>query len=185
MSLPQYPSPSGPPAGPPQPPAGWQQPGWAGPQPQPRKSGAGKILGFGCLGIVLLLLVIGILGAVASGGGGDPMPGASRASTDSPGKTGRSGAEGPTGDVRIAACEIESFTKWPSAKVTITNRGSKTSNYMIQVEFLDANGTRISEGFAATNNLRPGRIAKETAQGTAEASGRVTCRVTEVTRYAS
>ncbi|MFJ8200001.1 hypothetical protein [Streptomyces sp. NPDC096152] len=68
---------------PPQP--GWngqQQPGqtpaeWAGPAappqwgppPQPpRKSGAGKIIGFGCLGIVALFLLIGIIGAVASGG---------------------------------------------------------------------------------------------------------------------
>ncbi|MDX3073555.1 FxLYD domain-containing protein [Streptomyces sp. MI02-7b] len=185
MSQPQYPPPSGPP-----------QPGWGAPPPAPapapRKSGAGKIVGFGCLGIVLLSVLFAIIAVAASGGGGggdDPKPGAGMASADAPATHGDDGAReaaaGPTGDVRLTACEIEAFTTWPSAKLTITNRSSKTSNYMVQVEFVDAKGTRISEGFAATNNLRPGQIAEEEAQGTAEATGKVTCRVTDVTRYAS
>lgn len=181
MSQPQYPPPSGPP-----------QPGWAAPPPAPRKSAAGKIIGFGCLGIVLLFVLIGIVAVAASGGGGgggdDPKPGAGRASTDAPAGNDDDStreATGPTGDVKLTACEIEAFTTWPSAKLTITNRSSKTSNYMVQVEFVDAKGTRIGEGFAATNNLRPGQIAEEQAQGAAEVTGKVTCRVTEVTRYAS
>ncbi|MFJ4849167.1 FxLYD domain-containing protein [Streptomyces sp. NPDC088733] len=185
MSPPQYPPPSGPP-----------QPGWAAPPPAPRKSGAGKIVGFGCLGIVLLFVLFGIVAVAVSGGSSDddPKPGASRASGDAPAMKAEDGVAeaetepepaGPTGDVTLTACEIEPYTTWPSAKLTITNRSSKTSNYMVEVEFVDAKGTRISEGYAATNNLRPGRTAKEEAQGTAEATGKVTCRVTEVTRYAS
>ncbi|MFF3562051.1 FxLYD domain-containing protein [Streptomyces sp. NPDC002574] len=179
MSQPQYPPPSGPP-----------QPGWGAP-PAPKKSGAGKIVGFGCLGIVLLFVLFAIIAVAASSGGGgdDPKPGASMASADAPGRHGDDGAKeasaGPSGDVKLIACEIEAFTTWPSAKLTITNRSSKTSNYMVQVEFVDAKGTRISEGFAGTNNLRPGQSAQEVAQGTAEATGKVTCRVTDVTRYAS
>lgn len=57
-----------------------QQPGWGGPpqqpygappfQPQPpKKSGAGRIIGFGCLGIIGLFLLIGIVAAVAGGSG--------------------------------------------------------------------------------------------------------------------
>lgn len=188
MSTPQHPQPPGPPAGPPQPPGGWQGPGWTGPPPQPRKSSTGKIIGFGCLGVVVLVIVVAVLATVASSGGGssDPKPGASKASTDRGGKSGGEGRQaGPTGDVRIDSCEVDDVMHWPSAKLTITNRSSKTSNYAVQVEFVDAGGTRIGEGFAATNNLGPGKVAKETAQGTGDVKGKVTCRVTEVTRYAS
>ncbi|MEU2282117.1 DUF4352 domain-containing protein [Streptomyces sp. NPDC013178] len=44
-----------------------QQPGW-GPPPPPKKSPAGKIVGLGCLGVVALFVVIGIIGALVSGG---------------------------------------------------------------------------------------------------------------------
>ncbi|MEU4094139.1 FxLYD domain-containing protein [Streptomyces sp. NPDC026673] len=203
MSTPQYPPPPGPPAGPPQPPPGWQQPGWqqpgwAGPPPQPRKSNVGKIIGFGCLGVfVLAVLVVfsGVVGVlVGNGGGSDPKPGASKDSgrpPTAPSKSKGSGDDkeqeeaGPTGDVKIDACTVDDLIKWPSAELTITNRSSKTSNYVVQVEFVDSSGTRISEGLAATNNLEPGRKAKETAQGLKKATGKITCRVTEVTRYAS
>lgn len=45
-----------------------QQPGW-GPPPPPPKRNVGKAIGLGCAGIVGLLVVIGIIGAVLGGGG--------------------------------------------------------------------------------------------------------------------
>ncbi|MEU2556843.1 hypothetical protein ACF1GY_35580 [Streptomyces sp. NPDC014684] len=56
-----------------QPPAGWAGPGapqpmWGPPPQPPKKSSAGKIIGFGCLGVVALFVVLGIIGAVVSGG---------------------------------------------------------------------------------------------------------------------
>ncbi|WP_354644336.1 FxLYD domain-containing protein [Kitasatospora camelliae] len=39
----------------------------------------------------------------------------------------------------------------------MTNHSGKASNYMVQVEFLEASGTRIGEGIAATNGLAPNR----------------------------
>jgi hypothetical protein len=56
-----------------------QQPGWGGPQqpgygpppwqpPPPKKSNAGKIIGFGCLGLVGLFMLIAIVGAIAGSG---------------------------------------------------------------------------------------------------------------------
>ncbi|MFK4110406.1 hypothetical protein [Streptomyces sp. NPDC002176] len=70
-----------------------QQPGWGGPQqpygqppfqpqPQPpKKSGIGKILGIGCLGIIGLFVLIGIIGA-ALGAGGDSKSGKATGSGD-------------------------------------------------------------------------------------------------------
>ncbi|MFF4803427.1 DUF4352 domain-containing protein [Streptomyces sp. NPDC001351] len=45
-----------------------QQPGWGAPPP-PKKSPVGKILGFGCLGIIGLTVVIAVIISVASSGG--------------------------------------------------------------------------------------------------------------------
>ncbi|MGY1501233.1 hypothetical protein ACW4TU_32415 [Streptomyces sp. QTS52] len=52
---------------------GWgtpqQGPGWGAPPPPPeKKSSFGKILGFGCLGIVALLVIVGVFGAALGGG---------------------------------------------------------------------------------------------------------------------
>lgn len=59
---------------PPQQQPGWgtpQQP-WGAPPPQPpKKSPVGKILGFGCLGVVALFLAIGVIGAALSGSDSD------------------------------------------------------------------------------------------------------------------
>lgn len=196
MSTPQYPPPPGPPPGPPYPPPGWQQPGWAGPPPQPRKSNAGKIIGFSCLGVVALAVLVAVSGVVGllmtKGDSGDPKPGASKESRRAPAAPSESKDAGgdeaeseATGEVKIDACTIDDLIKWPSAELTITNRGSKTSDYVVQVEFVDSGGKRIGEGLAATKNLGPGQQAKETAQGLEKATGKITCRVTEVTRYVS
>ncbi len=190
MSNPTYPPPGQQPAG----------QAWGAPlpplPPQPKKHGVGKILGFGCPGLVGVIVALGVVGALASGSGssepGDSAPAASGKPTkgseptkaDAPAKQ-AAPADGPEGDVEITACEVADFTNWPSAKVTITNRSSKTSNYIVQVEFLDAGGTRLGDGTAAANNLDPGQSAKETAQGLSKVSGKITCEVADVTRYAS
>ncbi|MGQ4726207.1 DUF4352 domain-containing protein [Streptomyces sp. Ju416(a)] len=45
-----------------------QQPGWGQQPPPPRKRKTGKIIGFGCLGIVGLIVLITVIAMVASGG---------------------------------------------------------------------------------------------------------------------
>lgn len=61
-----------------------QQPGWGGPQqpfgqppfapPPPKKAGAGKVIGLGCLGLVGLFVLIALVGAVVGGGSGVDDP---------------------------------------------------------------------------------------------------------------
>ena len=88
-------------------------------------------------------------------------------------------------DVKITSCSVDELTKFPSAKVTITNKSSKTSNYAVEIEFTDSKGTRLDEGMASTNNLAPKQVSKQTAGGLTEASGPIKCKITDVTRYAS
>ncbi|WP_069743050.1 FxLYD domain-containing protein [Streptomyces sp. EN23] len=186
-------------------PQGWgqQQPGWGGQQPPaPKKSNAGKAIGFGCLGVVGLLVVIGVVGAVASGGDDGGKGASSKASAVSEPAAGAPEKEpaeepkeeapakakepsGPEGDVKITKCEVDGMTQWPSASLDVTNRSSKASNYIISVEFVDKDGTRLGEGTAALNNLAPDQVSKEKAQGLTQVSGKISCKVTKVTRYAS
>ncbi|WP_371602321.1 DUF4352 domain-containing protein [Streptomyces sp. NBC_01220] len=53
---------------------GWgqqpQQPGWGQQPPAPKKK-TGKMIGLGCLGIIVLFVIIGIIAAIASGGDDD------------------------------------------------------------------------------------------------------------------
>ena len=65
MSQQQYP-PHQPGAGGPQQPYG--QPPFA--PPPPKKAGAGKVIGLGCLGLVGLFVLVALIGAVAGGGSG-------------------------------------------------------------------------------------------------------------------
>lgn len=87
--------------------------------------------------------------------------------------------------MRITACEVDPVTKWADAKLLITNRSSKASNYIVQVEFIDASGKRLSEATTATNNVAPGQQSEATAQGLDQITTKVTCRITDVTRFAS
>lgn len=94
-------------------------------------------------------------------------------------------ADGATADVEVVDCKVDSAIHWPSADLKITNHTSKSSNYMVSVEFTDASGTRVAEGIAATNNLAAGQAAAVKAAGTSAVSGEIKCKVTNVTRYAA
>lgn len=156
-------------------------------QPQPSRNWFARHKVLTGLGAVVAVVVIGSA-AGASGRSNRPaaptVP-ASSAPAPTAGGTTATPDAGPRGDVKITGCHIDPDLNFASASVTITNRSSKPSNYIVQIEFTDSHGTRLDEGTAATNNLAPGQAAKETAQGTTEVHGTITCRVTDVTRYAS
>lgn len=155
--------------------------------PPAKKAGAGKIVGFSCLGIVGLVVIAALAGIAGnSSPKNEAAPPAANGAKPPPAPAAKPAApSGAEGDVHIKTCEVDAGMGWAKANLTITNRSPKTSNYMIQVEFVDASGTRLGEAIAATNNLAPGQSAQETAQGLDQIKNKVTCKVTKVTRYAS
>ncbi len=67
----------------------------------------------------------------------------------------------------------------------ITNRSSKASNYIVEVEFVDASNKRLGEALATSSGLAPKQRSEVTAQGLTQVSTKITCRITDVTRTAS
>ncbi|MFE9429036.1 hypothetical protein ACFYNO_39510 [Kitasatospora sp. NPDC006697] len=150
------------PPGQPPPPAGWGPP--PGPPPRPKRQFGRGVL-FGCLGAVLLVVVVIVIVVVAVGGDKPSHP--------------------PAGDVAITACSVDESTRVPSAKLEIVNHSSKSSNYAISVEFLDDHGTRVAEGAALETGVAPGQKVEDSAGGTAQVNGAVTCKVNSVNRVSA
>lgn len=171
-----------------QPPEGRpQQPGqgWAAPPEAPpprRRSSAGRIVGCSCLGLILLVVALVVGGLLAGGGDDDP-----RRKDPSPTTSAERSREeeGPRGDVKITACEVNATTHWPHAELLVTNRSSKDSDYRVHVEFTDTAGKRLSESYASTNRVAPGQQSAVTAQSLDEVRTKITCHVKAVNRFAS
>ncbi|MFI5767540.1 hypothetical protein ACIA74_03135 [Streptomyces sp. NPDC051658] len=185
--------------------AHWPQPGpgaYGCPQP-PRKSRTGLIVTLSVVGGVALLLSIllalGVLIAVMTGGGPlstarskpstvdatkseAPVPGdASDAPTELPALEGTDAS----GDVRITRCEVDSLTEWPDADVEIVNRSDTQASYIVSVEFVDGEGTRRASGLATATDLAAGQKSVQKAQGLGKVPGKMTCKVSKVTRLPS
>ncbi|MFJ3772285.1 hypothetical protein ACIPX0_11345 [Streptomyces sp. NPDC090075] len=87
-------------------------------------------------------------------------------------------------DVTIDSCAVDAVTKIPKAELTVTNHGGDTATYTIQIEFVDGGGTRVAEGAAIANSLAANEQAKETADGTAQVTSDITCKLGKVQRLA-
>ncbi|WP_329592161.1 FxLYD domain-containing protein [Streptomyces sp. NBC_01362] len=181
-----------------------QGPGWGAPMPPPKKSKTGLIV---TLSVIGGLVVLGGCGAVVAGIASVGSTTENSATGHSPAaeapKGGPSEADkaeepaekkkpaekpadkGPEGDVKITSCKVNGSTTWPAAEVEIVNHSDEKANYIVSVEFVNAKGDRLGEGMAATNNLAPGQRSTQTAQGLDATSGKVECKVTDVSRYPS
>ena len=104
-----------------------QQPGWAGqptqpgwgaaPQP-PKKRSVGKVLGFGCLGIIGLFVAIIVIAAVASNGGGSSKNSSSGTSntTSATHNSGKTGGNAKAGEAKgDKAAKTVEFKVWGTA----------------------------------------------------------------------
>lgn len=171
-----------------------QQPGWGAPQPgygqppfqpqPPKKSKTGKIIGFGCLGVIALFVVIGIIGAIAYSGGSNDKADSTPAKT--PTNTAPEKAEAsskpkpaPAAPVKITAKKT-AFSKsiladgsdYTSVLVTVTNNSDKEIDVNpLYFTITDTNGTKHTAELAAdkeqidTVKLAPGENVSGTITG--------------------
>lgn len=161
---------------------GAQQPGYVYAQPpQEPKKKTGRNIGLGC-GCLAVLGVVGIvIAAVASIG----SSGSGSKDSNSPLTSSVNSKHPPAADVKMTSCTRDSTLGSPDAKLTITNHSSGVSDYDIHVEFVDANGTRLDDGYALETGIKPGQTAKDDAGGLKTLSGKITCKVISVDRTAS
>lgn len=69
-----------------------------------------------------------------------------------------------TVDFGAFSAEDQGYGLWKTAlPVTVTNKSSETHNFIIQVEALDADGTRIDSAYVNANSLAAGQSATEDA----------------------
>ncbi|MFG3288320.1 hypothetical protein ACGF3G_05850 [Streptomyces sp. NPDC048179] len=133
------------------------------------------------------LLAVAALAAVTacSSGDGPAVTGGDRSTpaAGAPSATVGKGAA-TSADVTIDSCAVDAVTKIPKAELTVTDHGSDTATYTIQLEFVDGAGTRVAEGAAIANGLAANEQAKETADGTAQVTSDITCKLGKVQRLA-
>src|SRR5262245_3447300 len=93
----------------------------------------------------------------------------------------------PAKDVKVTKCEVDnSFgMNTATAKLRATNHSSKASDYVISVEFVAKDGTRVGESGAFLTALKPDQTATTEALGDSGGKSAVTCKVTQVERFAS
>jgi cytoskeletal protein RodZ len=154
-----------------------QQPGWGAPPPPPKKTPVGMIVGFSCLGFVMLLVVIGAIGAIAGGDSSSTSKGTSvsadtDANKDTQKKDDAPAAEeepaeepakeeaAPESPVKITAKKttfapsvLADGSAYTSVKVTVKNNSDKQiSVNVLYFEITDSKGTKHSAELAVDEN---------------------------------
>ncbi|WP_328891034.1 FxLYD domain-containing protein [Streptomyces sp. NBC_00316] len=168
-----------------------QAPGWGA--PPPRKSNTGLIVTLSIVGGLLVIgAVIGLLAMLGSeiskaAKSSPPVPARSSSSAPVESAPAEEPAieNGPEADVKLSKCVVDPLTTWPSVVVEIVNHGDGAATYVVNVEFVDAGGTRVAEGLAASDEVAKGQKVRTTAQGLGKAPSDTKCKVTKVTRYPS
>lgn len=172
----------------PPPPGSWgQAPPSAAPQPfvprPPRKKSVWPWV-LGGLGLLVVIGVVGVAIALGIDAGSD---GATSTTDDEAQAEGRSPSDtdaSVTGDDDevddVEPCE---WVDEQTIVFDITNNSSESSSYVIDVNFLDAAGTRVGDEPFFVNYVRPGERTVEAAF-VFDSSGGVDCEIAEVERYA-
>ncbi|MEV6570137.1 DUF4352 domain-containing protein [Streptomyces sp. NPDC051577] len=167
-----------------QPPPGY---GYSPPQPPPRKSGAGKIVGFSCLGIVGLVVVLAVAGSMLGDDTDDKTvkpsaAGASAVEAGGPGagrEAGEEVAHHGHGESRGVQTERVAQGDYTSVSVTVTNNSTKQiSVNPLYFAITDTAGTKhgpelgVDEAQIDTVDLAPG----ENVTGVISGKGRFTAK---------
>ncbi|MFC8310499.1 DUF4352 domain-containing protein [Streptomyces olivaceus] len=153
------------------------QPGYpGGPMPQPpKKNNTGKIIGFGCGGVLAMVLLVGIIGAIAGGGDDSDSGKKEEAAASAPAKPDAEDKpaakeEGPAkekekpaaeeGPVKVTAKKtafkgsiLADGTAYTSVLVTVTNNGDEAVDVNpLYFTITDTSGTKHAVALAADEN---------------------------------
>jgi hypothetical protein len=71
------------------------------------------------------------------------------------------------------------------AELTVTNRSSERSNYIIDVTFEAPDGAQLETAVLFVNDLEPDQSTTDVASTFTEPTGEFTCRVVEVERFSA
>lgn len=151
---------------------------------------------------VLVLALVATLGSADDEGGtGDAASSGDDTETTAAsgdGSTGENGGDGGQGaasageadevdDVTISACGKDDVLGFAEATIEVLNDSSEPSNYIIEIVFESADGTRqIGTGTAFINGLSPNQSKTEEVNSLEEAGDEeITCRVSSVDRMAA
>lgn len=133
---------------------------------------------FWALGVVGIIIVAMAAGSSGGSGGTSTKQNGGVSTLSNNGKNPRQA------DVAMSKCSNGEYGL-ADVEVTITNHSSERSNYMISLNLLDANGVKVGEGTAISNNVEPGQVAVEDALASASGKAFSTCKITDVNRFAS
>ncbi|WDN51720.1 hypothetical protein [Streptomyces clavuligerus] len=143
------------------------------PQPPRKKSRGGLIV---TLSVIAGLAIAGGL-VVYVMDSGDSEPTTVTETTTEPGRPAKK-------DATLKGCSVDESTKIPTAVVNITNNSSSTSNYAVDVVFVDEEGKSVTKGVAKVDGVDQGQSADHSVRGQQAVEGTVTCEVAYVTRWA-
>lgn len=133
---------------------------------------------------VAVMIAVGLAALIASG---SSKPGGSGGGQHKTSTThAHAGGSSPSKDVTIVSCTTTNGQ--PTAKVKIVNHSSKTSSYIVTVAFDSSNGDvhySSSISSSSTSNVEPGESVVQNAAVSKSVSGKFTCKVSSVTRWAS
>jgi hypothetical protein len=171
----------GPPTGSGLPPS---QPPHYGPLP-PGPSGwtTWRILALGAVALVVALVAIGSI--VSSPNSQSTAPAAQ--TTSATPRRSTSGVFQHPADAQITECSNQG-SDFADAKVVVTNRSSKPSNYAITVLFESKDGNQqVGTGNVFVNELQPGQasVPLDASSFQSAPEGSYVCRLGDVSRYAS
>jgi hypothetical protein len=85
-------------------------------------------------------------------------------------------------DVTIGSCTADPSGGRPTAEGTIVNNSSKASTYLVDINFFDSSGNKVSEGGATIGKVESAATANFHAQGLQSAKGPLTCKLATVKR---
>ena len=125
------------------------------------------------LGVVVVVLVLGCIGALALLGFG----------AKSVSDTITNDQRAALADAKVSSCTTDAATGRMGATVMITNHGSDEASYLVDVAFESVVGKRqLDSTVASAEDLAAGQTASVDAPALTAPKGGFTCKITSVTR---